>query len=132
MVAGPGSRSRLHAGGVSPLPAAEPDHTPGLFLRRVRQKGRFMSGCDHPGFKAMVSVGRLTDESREVGSYTAEVHVECAACGLPFEFVGMPFGVHPARPTMSPDALEARLPIQPQKRPGGPLWSPPRLVSTND
>ncbi len=98
-----------------------------------------MSVCEHPGFKASVEVGRLTDGAGNVHAFTADVRVECAVCGLPFEFMGMPEGLSPSVPTRSVDGLEARLPIQPQLRSEllGPLWPSPRrgspvLVHRND
>lgn len=65
--------------------------------------------CPHKNFAAKFEIVRLTD----TGRYMAEVAIQCADCGLPFHFLGMPAGLHPAEPMVNPDATEARLPIAP-------------------
>jgi len=82
-----------------------------------------MSKCIHMNFKANVSVGRLTDPANEniVKAYTADVRVECAECGLPFQFLGLPMGMDTQGARVSTDGLEARLAISPQGLKPDPL-----------
>lgn len=72
--------------------------------------------CTHKGFRASVNVGRLTasETDETIVGFTADVRVECAVCGKPFEFIGLPMGVLSTEPTCSVDGLEARMPIKPQ------------------
>jgi len=60
-------------------------------------------------FVASVVVNRLED----VKKFAADVHIQCADCGKPFQFLGLPGGLHLDLPTVSVDATEARLPIAP-------------------
>lgn len=69
--------------------------------------------CDHPDFAAQVDVSRLTD----VGAFTADVRIQCSACGEAFVFLGPELGLHPAMPTVSVDRTELRAPIAPQSDP---------------
>lgn len=72
--------------------------------------------CDHPAFEATVDVARLTDgESDAVTAYSADVRVQCWECRMPFEFIGLPAGLHPAKPTVSGDGTELRAPIRPSR-----------------
>ncbi len=41
------------------------------------------------------------------------VQVVCRVCGVSFQFLGLPGGLHPDYPTVSVDGTEARLPIAP-------------------
>lgn len=68
-----------------------------------------MKDCEHEDFKAHVAVHRLQDS----GGFNADVHINCAVCGLPFQFVGLPLGVDLNGATMSADGQEARLAIWP-------------------
>lgn len=72
--------------------------------------------CLHEDFIARVDVIRLqkTEDNPEIHGYTCEMKVECADCHEPMVFVGVPVGLLPNRPTMSPDGLELRTPIRPQ------------------
>lgn len=73
-----------------------------------------MPRCEHMNFKADVRVGRLTDgDDGPVTGYSADVHINCADCGLPFRFMGLPFGSHPSEPRLSADSVELRAPIEP-------------------
>ncbi len=69
-----------------------------------------MSECDHPDFAARVEVTRLIDSGR----FTADVTIECAKCGLPFRFIGLPCGLDLNGAATNPDATEARLCIAPK------------------
>jgi hypothetical protein len=72
--------------------------------------------CVHMNFRANVNVGRLSASETDdtIVGFTADVNIECAECGLPFEFVGLPMGSSPQQPMCSVDGLEARMPIKPQ------------------
>lgn len=61
-------------------------------------------------FKALVQVNRLED----VGKFTADITIECAECGLPFEFLGLEPGSSFSHPTVSLGGDEARMPIAPR------------------
>lgn len=69
--------------------------------------------CPHMNFNARVAVNRLED----VGRFTADVTIECADCGEPFHFKGLPMGSSPDRPMVSVDGLELRAPIGPGMTP---------------
>lgn len=66
--------------------------------------------CEHKGFAANVAVNRLQDS----GGFAADITIKCAQCQLPFQFLGLPGGLSPDRPTTSADLTEARMPIAPQ------------------
>jgi len=68
-----------------------------------------MSDCKHLDFHATVTVNRLED----TGSFMAEVRIECRQCHLPFQFLGLPIGLHLRGATMNVDGQEARLAIAP-------------------
>ncbi len=76
-----------------------------------------MSDCKHEEFRASVRVARLED----IGGFMAEIRVECAQCGLPFEFQGLEPGVdlHGAR--VSIDGQEANIAITPKGSRPNPL-----------
>lgn len=71
-----------------------------------------MPTCEHEEFEATVEVNRLED----VGRFAADVRIKCRQCGKPFQFLGLPGGLAPDRPTRSVDGTEARLPIAPEPR----------------
>lgn len=73
-----------------------------------------MAECEHMNFAATVRVGRLTKtDGGPVHGYSAHVDIKCAGCGLPFRFVGLAAGSHPAEPRVSVDGTELRAPIEP-------------------
>jgi hypothetical protein len=76
-----------------------------------------VSDCKHMNFKANVSVNRLED----TGRFMAEVKINCAECGLPFQFLGLPLGLNLNGASMSVDGQEARLGIAPVGRVLHPL-----------
>ena len=77
-----------------------------------------MSDCEHLDFEAHVAVNRIENMIGEwpFMQFAADVHIKCAECGKPFQFIGLPGGLAPNRPTRSVDGTEARLPIAPEPR----------------
>lgn len=72
------------------------------------------TNCAHLQFRSRVGVHRLSDvEDGPITGYTAEIHIECSVCGLPFRFRGLAAGSHFAEPRVSVDATELRAPIEP-------------------
>lgn len=71
--------------------------------------------CDHEKFHATVDVTRAIDnfDKKVTVGYMADVRVVCVECGTNFAFYGMDRGMSGAKPMMSFDGLEARLPIRP-------------------
>lgn len=66
--------------------------------------------CKHRNFRADVNVGIIED----TGRYMADVRVQCAECGLPFQFLGLEPGLDMSGARVSVDGLEARMAICPQ------------------
>ncbi len=70
--------------------------------------------CTHDLFSCNARVGKLTSvEGGPVTHYTTDIRIFCVQCGQHFEFVGLPVGSSPYRPTASFDGLELRAPITP-------------------
>lgn len=70
--------------------------------------------CKHMNFTVLTRVNRLTDMSGDtVRDFAMDIRVECADCGLPFRFRGLPFGFDRSQPTLSVDSQELRVPIEP-------------------
>lgn len=70
--------------------------------------------CEHMNFEARVNVTRLLDrDGGPVTGYTTDITVKCRECGLPFRWLGVPFGLHPSAPRLSVDSQELRAPIEP-------------------
>lgn len=77
-----------------------------------------MSGtCKHMNFSASVGVARLED----TGGFMAEIRVQCAECGLPFQFLGLEPGIDMQGARVSIDGLEANIAIVPQGARPNPL-----------
>jgi hypothetical protein len=74
------------------------------------------SDCAHPDFAAEVAVHRLTDDAGRVRNFVAEVKVRCAACGLPFQFLGPPTGFAFKHPTVDVLGTTLSAPIGPGER----------------
>lgn len=77
--------------------------------------------CEHLNFHATVGVCRLTadtDPNKVVG-FAADVKINCADCGLPFEFIGLPTGISMtnSKPMVSMDSKELRAPLKPSSDP---------------
>lgn len=70
---------------------------------------------------AAVDVCRLTDENdlELVVGFSADVKINCADCGMPFEFIGLPAGISAtnSKPMVSMDGKELRAPIKPSSVP---------------
>lgn len=85
--------------------------------------------CDHPDFSITAQTNRWSrSEGGPVTGYNVELSITCKACRCRFEFVGLPAGVSPVQPTVSPDALELRAPIVPAGT-LATMVSPQRTVS---
>lgn len=70
--------------------------------------------CEHVNFASQANVFRLSDtEGGPITGYKLDLTVKCADCGLPFRFLGLPFGSHPTEPRLSADSEELRAPIEP-------------------
>jgi hypothetical protein len=69
--------------------------------------------CPHENFSAAVGVNRLTDEAGTVNAFSAEITVECAACGEKFRWIGADAGLSPGKPMVSVDEFTLRAPIRP-------------------
>ncbi len=69
-----------------------------------------MSKCEHNNFIADVQVDRIED----VGRFNADVRIHCKDCGVPFRFIGLPYGVDLNGATVSVDGTEARLAVAPK------------------
>lgn len=72
--------------------------------------------CAHTDFVAAIDVGRIaTDDDSlsrdEIDHYVADITVNCADCGAAFGFRVPDVGLLPDRPSVSPDALEMRVPL---------------------
>ena len=73
-----------------------------------------MSDCQHLNFYANVNVARIEDVSPM--QFYADITVVCTDCKEPFRFIGVPAGLNPSQPMMSPDGRELRAPIEPLSR----------------
>lgn len=73
------------------------------------------SECPHMNFLADVAVGRIEpSKAGEKMRFCADVKIQCAECGLPFRFIGLPAGLDLNGAATSVDATEARLAIAPK------------------
>lgn len=69
--------------------------------------------CKHEDFSGSFAINYLADR----GIWMADIRVSCSHCGVPFHFVGVPFGLSLTGPAMvSVDSLELRVPIAPGAR----------------
>lgn len=68
-------------------------------------------------FSASVGVARLEDS----GGFMTEIRVQCAECGLPFQFLGLEPGLDMQGARVSIDGLEANIAIVPQGARPNPL-----------
>lgn len=81
-----------------------------------------MSRCGHESFLGSVAVARLShEEDGPITGFMADVRIECAQCGRPFQFLGLPAGLNTQGATVSVDGLEARLGICPEGEEPSPL-----------
>lgn len=73
--------------------------------------------CTHPDFRVEADVHRILD----IGAFVLDLRVTCAACDLPFEFVGVPGGLSYEQPRAAYGGKELHIPIRPPgtRLPGG-------------
>lgn len=73
--------------------------------------------CKHENFVANVTVNRIGEGDEPIGEvkgFMADVKINCADCGLPFEFMGFDCGLSWSKPMVNPSAQEIRIPIRPK------------------
>lgn len=76
------------------------------------------SKCVHMDFGVHADVARLTEvDGGPVVGYCVDVKVECADCGEPFCWRGVPLGVSQLAPTVSVDGTVLTAPIHPMSDP---------------
>jgi hypothetical protein len=80
------------------------------FLDTLPEKRLEPKDCRHEQFTSFVAVHRLED----TGRFIAELRIWCVDCREAFRFQGLQPGVLHERPSCSMDALEARLPVEPE------------------
>lgn len=69
-----------------------------------------IDGCRHnKAHRANVRIDYLED----AGRFMADVKIECADCGRPFQFLGLPLGLNLAGAAMDVEGQTARLAIAP-------------------
>jgi hypothetical protein len=66
--------------------------------------------CKHEDFEARVDINRLED----TGRFMADVKIQCAACGVPMVFLGLPRGLDINGASMNTDGTEGRFAIAPK------------------
>jgi hypothetical protein len=70
--------------------------------------------CPHEDFDVNVEVNRLADhDGGPITGYSADIRVQCAACGEPFRWIGVPAGLSPRGPMCSIDETKLRAPLRP-------------------
>lgn len=76
--------------------------------------------CKHEQFRIGADIGSIlkdgqdsTNPNEEPAYYSASIKVSCSHCGDPFEFVGLPFGFSPYRPTVSIDSQTLSVSVMP-------------------
>ena len=70
--------------------------------------------CAHLRFHTEVKVARITEtEGGPVKSFSMECKLHCEDCGQQFEFIGLPGGYDPTRPTTNIDFTELIVPVRP-------------------
>lgn len=78
-------------------------------------------GCLHENFAAQVDVNRIAGKDGAVAGFQADVRIQCAVCGKPFQFLGLKPGLDYRGAAISPDGLEARLGIVPEGEQPSPM-----------
>jgi hypothetical protein len=71
------------------------------------------SPCNHETFNGSIDVGRITDEAGVIVYYSADITITCSQCQMRFEFIGLPYGYSPYRPTVSLDGVTMAAPVMP-------------------
>jgi hypothetical protein len=70
--------------------------------------------CPHEDFNVYTEINRLADvEGGPVTAFAADIRIDCANCGEPFRWIGVPAGLSPGHPMVSVDETELRAPIRP-------------------
>lgn len=71
--------------------------------------------CNHENVHFDINVDKVhSDKVENKFLYSClNMKMTCKDCGQPFEFVGLPVGISPYRPTVSLDGLELRQPVVP-------------------
>lgn len=70
--------------------------------------------CEHKNFFTQVDVHRTSDgEGAPIQWYSADIHIKCTDCDMPFKFLTNKIGLHDREPMASVDLLELRVPIHP-------------------
>lgn len=70
--------------------------------------------CDHQNFRVDAKVGRILNDDKEPPAYYhADIRLNCADCGIAFEWQGLPNGFSPYQPTVSIDGQELLVPAMP-------------------
>lgn len=73
-----------------------------------------MSRCQHHESNVKAEVYSLSDtEDGPVTGFTADIKVNCAKCGMAFEWLGLEKGFSTQKPMVSFDGIELRAPITP-------------------
>lgn len=73
-----------------------------------------MSECAHEQFAANVQVTRVQDGAQEpIGAFVAEITVECAACKLPFRWIGPDMGMSYDHPMVNVNRRSLLAPMEP-------------------
>ena len=80
-------------------------------------------GCAHMNFRADVKVARLGDDSGDgrITGYMAEIAINCAECGKPFQFLGLEPGLDLQGARVTLDGLEANIAIVPEGERPNPM-----------
>jgi len=74
-------------------------------------------GCRHAEFNSIVRVSRNFEGNDTVGKpnwYSAELQVNCAACGMAFEFYGVVPSDNPTAPMTDRTGERLKVPIRPR------------------
>ncbi|WP_433067349.1 hypothetical protein [Dactylosporangium sp. CS-033363] len=77
--------------------------------------------CLHKNFHVDAAMARITEAPGDdtANAFNIDVRVNCADCGEPFRWIGLPCGYSPAQPMVSVNGLELRAPMAPQSAPDG-------------
>lgn len=87
---------------------------------RLRAAGRMFdtptaqirASCAHLVPSTTTTVNKLENEDGFHQGWYADIRINCAWCGQPFQWIG-PMGISPDQPMVSADGLELRAPMRP-------------------
>lgn len=68
------------------------------------------SSCEHPGFNVNAEITRLED----TGGFYVDIRINCAECGIPMVFLGLPQGLDLNGAATGPFGIEGRFAIHPK------------------